>query len=249
MVPAMSEPRPGPTPVAAASAAEADTAPQPPERPEARRPRGRPRKTLDERDDGNRRQQLVSAAARLFRRKGFDGTSTRDIASAVGMRSGSPFYHFRSKGELLHAVMEEGMRSGIERQRAALAGLAAHEPSGVEPRRQLATLIRSHFDVLLGRGSDFIPVMLYEARSLTARQWASLSHLRREYEAVWIPVLESLHATGALRTDVKLARLLIFGALNWTVQWYDRRKGVTLDELTDAALALFIHDDGRPDGR
>jgi hypothetical protein len=53
-------------------------------------------------------------------------------------------------------------------------------------------------------------------------------------------VLEALHATGQLRADVKLARLLIFGALNWSVQWYDRRKDATLDDLTAAAMALFI---------
>jgi len=41
---------------------------------------------------------------------------------------------------------------------------------------------------------------------------------------------------------VKLARLLMFGALNWSVQWFDRRKGASLDELTDAALALFTRD-------
>ncbi|HJV94931.1 MAG TPA: TetR family transcriptional regulator, partial [Albitalea sp.] len=83
-----------------------------------KRPRGRPRKTLDERDEGNRRQQLIKAAARLFRRKGFDATSTRDIAAAVGMQSGSPSYHFKSKQALLFAVMEEGMRSAIARQQA-----------------------------------------------------------------------------------------------------------------------------------
>jgi AcrR family transcriptional regulator len=47
-----------------------------------KRPRGRPRKTVAERDDGNRRQQLIAGAAKLFRRKGFDATSTRDIAAA-----------------------------------------------------------------------------------------------------------------------------------------------------------------------
>ena len=60
----------------------------------AKRPRGRPRKTDDERDDGNRRRAVLRHAARLFRRNGFDATSTRDIAAAAGMRSGSPFYHF-----------------------------------------------------------------------------------------------------------------------------------------------------------
>jgi AcrR family transcriptional regulator len=60
----------------------------------AKRPRGRPRKTAEELDDGNRRRELLHSAARLFRRKGFHATSTRDIAAAAGMQSGSPFYHF-----------------------------------------------------------------------------------------------------------------------------------------------------------
>jgi TetR/AcrR family transcriptional regulator, cholesterol catabolism regulator len=43
-----------------------------------------------------------------------------------------------------------------------------------------------------------------------------------------------------LKAEVKLARLLMFGALNWSAQWYDRRKGASLDELTHAALQCFI---------
>ena len=101
-------------------------------------------------------------------------------------------------------------------------------------------MIRNHFDVLLGAGSDFIPVMLYESRSLTARQRAALAELQAAYEAPWMPVLQALHAEGWLQADVKLARLLIFGALNWSAQWFDRRKGASLDQLTDAAMALFI---------
>ncbi len=202
-----------------------------------KRPRGRPRKTLDDRDDGNRRLELVTAAARLFRRKGFDATSTRDIAAAVGMQSGSPFYHFKSKGVLLYAVMDEGMRSAMLRQQQTLQK-AEHKKT--DARGLLRVLIRNHFDVLLGAGSDFIPVMLYESRSLTARQRAALAELQAAYEAPWTPVLQALHAEGRLQADVKLARLLIFGALNWSAQWFDRRKGASLDELTDAAMALFI---------
>ena len=199
----------------------------------AKRPRGRPRKTLDERDEGNRRRALVRAAARLFRRKGFDATSTRDIAAAVGMHSGSPFYHFESKSALLYAVMEEGMRTAIARQAEVLE---PREPA----ERQLRRLIRSHFDTLHGRGRDFIPLMLYESRSLSARQRAGIARLQREYEAAWMPALEALAAAQRLGTEARLARLLIFGALNWTAQWFDPRKGATLDELTDAAMALFI---------
>lgn len=202
-----------------------------------KRPRGRPRKTAQDRDDGNRRQLLISGAARLFRQKGFDATSTRDIAAEVGMQSGSPFYHFESKGALLYAVMEEGMRSAIAQQAGELQ---KHEHLRQDPRGLLAVLIGNHFNVLLGPGSDFIPVMLYESRAITASQRALLATLQGEYEAPWVPVLQALHDAGLLRADVKLARLMIFGALNWSVQWYDRRKGATLEQLTQAAMALFI---------
>jgi AcrR family transcriptional regulator len=201
-----------------------------------KRPRGRPRKTREELDDGNRRRELLNSAARLFRRKGFHATSTRDIAAAVGMHSGSPFYHFESKGALLAAVMEEGMRAAIERQQAALEAAGDRIPAS----QRLRVLVRNHFDVLLGPGSDFIPVMLYEARSLTPKQRHAITDLQSDYERAWTPVLEQLLAVGKLKGDVKLARLLIFGALNWSAQWYDRRKSASLDDLTDAALALFI---------
>jgi TetR/AcrR family transcriptional regulator, cholesterol catabolism regulator len=203
----------------------------------AKRPRGRPRKTVDERDDGNRRQALILGAAKLFRRKGFDATSTRDIAAAAGMQSGSPFYHFKSKQALLFAVMEEGMRSAIEHQQVTLQKAQTQATGSAD---LLRTLVRHHFDILLGPGSDFIPVMLYEARSITPKQRAVLAELQSEYEAPWVPVLEALRAEGRLQADVKLARLLIFGALNWSAQWYDRRKGATLEGLTAAAMALFI---------
>jgi hypothetical protein len=106
----------------------------------------------------------------------------------------------------------------------------------------LQVLIRHHFEVLLSPNSDFIPVMLYEWRSLTPRQRTTMAQLQRDYEAVWLPVLEALFASGQLKCPVKLARLLIFGALNWSVQWFDAKKEAGLDDLTEAAMALFIRD-------
>jgi AcrR family transcriptional regulator len=180
---------------------------------------------------------LLSAAARLFRDKGFNATSTRDIAGAVGMHSGSPFYHFKSKDALLFAVMQAGMHSAIARQAQALQ---AHEPDALAPQVQIRRLIRAHFETLLGPGNDFVPVMLYERRSLSPRQRTVLAKLQLDYEAAWGPVLEALHASGHLSAPVKLSRLLILGALNWSVQWFDPKKAASLDDLTDAAMSLFL---------
>lgn len=200
--------------------------------------RGRPPKTAAERDEGNRRQTLIAAAARLFRTKGFDGTSTRDIAAAADMQSGSPFYFFQSKQALLHAVMQEGMARAEAHQAQALATL----PARAAPEDRLRTLVRQHFEVLLGPGSDFIPVMLYESRSLSQAQRGLMATLQGEYEAPWVPLLQALNGQGLLKADVKLSRLLIFGALNWSVQWYDRSKSASLDTLAQAAMALFIQE-------
>ena len=210
-----------------------------------KRARGRPRKTEHERDDGNRRQALISGAAQLFKLQGYDATSTREIATKVGMQSGSPFYHFGNKQDLLLAVMVEGMKQASQRQAAACADLPDDQP----PREQLRVLIRNQFDVLLGPDSDFIPVMLYEWRSLNDAQRQTITQIKDEYEAAWTPVLQALHDSGQLQAPVGLARLMIFGALNWAVQWYQppspNRAGqkcrrASLDELTEAALALFL---------
>ena len=212
---------------------------------EPKRTRGRPRKTEGERDDGNRRQALIAAAAQLFHRQGYDATSTRQIAAQVGMQPGSPFYHFGNKQDLLLAVMVEGMKQASERQRTACAGLSGQESA----RDRLRVLIRNQFDVLLGPDSDFIPVMLYEWRSLSAEQRQTITQIKDAYEAAWIPVLQALHDNGELQAPVGLARLMIFGALNWSVQWYEppaRKAGkknpprASLDELTETALALFL---------
>ena len=205
--------------------------------PEApRRARGRPRKLPDARDEGNRRRELLRGAARLFRSRGFAAVSTRDIAAAAGMQSGSPFYHFESKTALLYAVMSEGMTMAAQSQQQALDAL----PTTATPRDQLHTLIRHHFEILLGPRSSFIPVMLYEWRSLTPAQRKGIARIKDSYEATWMPVLEALAQQGALQAEPGVARLFIFGALNWAVQWFSPKKGKSLDALTDEALALFI---------
>lgn len=214
--------------------------PESPVEPAPRRARGRPRKTADERDDGNRRQDLLRVAARLFRQQGFAATSTRDIAASAGMQSGSPFYHFESKEALLAAVMQEGMERALQRQRAAIAESVMERAP--DPRECLRVLVRSHLDVLLGPDSDFIPVMLYEWRSLSEAQRTEVNRLKDDYEGTWVPVLRALRESGELRGDPGLARLMLFGALNWSVQWFDPARRASLDELADNTLQLFLKD-------
>ena len=143
---------------------------------------------------------------------------------------------------LVAAVMEEGMQRALQHQRERMDAAVAAAPDALSARECLRVLVRGHFDNLLGPESDHIPVMLYEWRWLAPQQKQVVSELMAEYEAVWVPVLQALRREGALKGDTALARLLIFGALNWTAQWYDAEGSATLDDMTEAALQLFVKD-------
>ena len=205
------------------------------------RPQAKTRRVATEPGEAlNRRADLVRVAAQLFREKGFEGTTIRDIAHAVGMRSGSPFYHFANKHEILMAVMEEGLRLGLERTRAVLG------EGRVSATEQFKRLVRAHYGILHDSGSDFIPVMLYDWRSLPDQYKRRIVELKDHYDAIWQRTLDELHAEGRLRTEPHLARLMILGAINFSATWYHaeshKPQAVNLDELSAQTVALVLHE-------
>lgn len=182
--------------------------------------------------DASRREELLRAAAHLFVEKGFEATTTRDIANAVGMRSGSPFYHFRSKQDLLKAAMAEGLETGYHRLQAAIEGID-------EPEKRLRILIRTHLSNLL-EGECEAPMLLFESRSLDAAARAEIAAITDRYQKPWQETLDELAASGRLKSAQAPVRLLLFGMLNWTPQWYRADGGQSLDQLTDCVMALLL---------
>lgn len=53
-----------------------------------------------------RRNEILDAADRLFGQKGFDGTTTNDILEAVGIARGTLYYHFKSKEDIMDALIQ-----------------------------------------------------------------------------------------------------------------------------------------------
>jgi TetR/AcrR family transcriptional regulator len=64
-----------------------------------------------------RKEQILVAAGELFARKGFAGTTTRELASAAGLNEALLFRHFGSKEEIYWAVLEQRCRLGEGRRR------------------------------------------------------------------------------------------------------------------------------------
>ncbi|MCP5228022.1 TetR/AcrR family transcriptional regulator [Accumulibacter sp.] len=191
-----------------------------------------PRRKKETGPEPNRRAELLRAAARLFVEKGFDATTTRDIAEAVGMRSGSPFYHFRSKQELLKAAMVDGLDAGYARLLAAIDGIA-------DPEKRLRVLVRTHLGTLL-EGECPSPMLLGETRALDAAAHAEIAAAFDRYQLPWQETLEELERTGRIPSAASPVRLLLFGMLNWSKHWYRADGELSLDELADRAVALLL---------
>ena len=188
--------------------------------------------------NGNRREDLLRVCARLFREKGFDGTSIRDISEAAGMHSGSPFYHFKSMQEMLVAVMEQGLTEGL-RHLEAVAALK------LGPAEKFKRLVRVHLGTICEDGRDFIPVMLYDWRSLTPANRRRVIALKDRYDTLWQRVTDELQAEGVMPGDAQLARLFTFGVLNWTARWYRSGGRKSLDEIADEASRFLLRREPR----
>jgi len=184
-------------------------------------------------NESNRRDELLRVSARLFRDKGFDGTTIRDISSAAGMHSGSPFYHFKTKQDILVAVMEQGLAEGLRKTEEVMA-------LTVPPEQKLEGLIRAQLGTILEDGSDFIPVLLYDWRSLSSANRRRIVALKDRYDALWQQVIGELQRAGHMPGDAQLARLLILGAVNWTGTWYRAGGRLSLDEVAEGAARLFL---------
>lgn len=62
-----------------------------------------------------RRNEILDVASELFVQKGFEGASTNDILEKVGIARGTLYYHFKSKEEILDAIVERINQQVVER--------------------------------------------------------------------------------------------------------------------------------------
>lgn len=159
----------------------------------------------------NRRELVLETAADFFVRKGFNGTSIRDIAKAAGMLPGSLYYHFPSKEALLVAVFEEGVRrisDAVDRSQAACRG---------DAWTRLEAACEAHLATLL-EGSDFAHVVVRVVPRDAPGAESGLVALRNAYEARFSALVGALPLPSG--TDPSLLRLMLIGAMNHAPLWY-----------------------------
>ena len=178
-----------------------------------------------------RRKELTRKAARLFAEKGYHGTSTRDLAEAMGVQKGSLYAHIESKQDLLW----ETMREGAEAFHVALDAIPEELPA-VE---KIRLALRAHLRVVAEQ-LDVATVFVQEWRYLEGPRRAEFVAERRRYEERIRELFREGRELGELRADLDeaIAALLFLSAANWAYTWL--RPGRDTDELADRFYALLI---------
>jgi AcrR family transcriptional regulator len=185
--------------------------------------------------DDTPRGRLLAAAAHLFRSKGFERTTVRDLAQQVGIQSGSIFHHFKTKEEILRCVMEEVIHFNTGRMREGL------EQSS-DARAKLLALIESELMSINGDTGEAMAVLIFEWRCLKPESQAYILELRSHYERMWLDTLQQAKDEGLIAADRDLfiLRRFLAGAISWSHYWYNPDGEMDLNQLAEQALFLAL---------
>ena len=163
------------------------------------------------------RERLLDASAKVFRDKGYAGARLSDIAERAEMHVPGVYYYFDSK----EALVEEVLRAGVAKAFSFVEERVAEVPEGGPALDRLRAAIEGHVLVVLEIG-DYTSANIRIFGQLPDEIRRHHLAQQRAYGDLWRRLLEDARAAGELRADLDLSvlRMLILGALNWTVEWY-----------------------------
>jgi TetR/AcrR family transcriptional regulator, cholesterol catabolism regulator len=180
------------------------------------------------------RERIARAGGRLFRDKGYHGTSMADIGQAVGLRKASLYSHVATKQEMLRDLVERGAALFME---GIVPIVESAEPAPVRLRRAM----RMHLQIV-AEHPDLAGIFLHEWRQLEADALAHIGDLRDRYERLWRTIVEDGIGEGHFRADLdaRFATLALLSAANWSYQWYDPSGPLSSDQVADRFTDLIF---------
>ena len=169
-----------------------------------------------------RRKEILHAALRAFREKGYHGTTLDDIAERFGVRKTALYHYFPDKEAILYACHQESLAE-LDR---IIAGARALDSA----RERLAHVIREHVRVMTDtlEGSP----LAFEVTALSAERQRDVIAGRDRYEKALRRIIAHGVADHEFRKlDPKIAVFAILGSINWISRWYRPEGALHADEL------------------
>ena len=177
------------------------------------------------------REQLVTAAAKLFHDRGYAQTSLNDIAAEIGLGRSSIYHYFRNKEEILAELVREQSLRPYE----ALTGIALE--SGLSGAERLRRAVMEGIVRRLTGGPRFRVIGRIEA-DLTPELSALLARSKRQVLDIYRGFIEQGVREGSFRpVEPRIAAFAVIGMANWTSWWYS-----PAGKSTPQEIAGFIAD-------
>jgi AcrR family transcriptional regulator len=186
-------------------------------------------------DQTVKREDIIRAAARIFREYGFHGTTVQQIADAVGLQKGSLYHHIASKEELLHEVMMAGLTQLGER-------LEAVTSSSLPPPEKLRQLIETHIRYA-AENLDIATVVLFEHRAMLGFPKLRDEYVSRRdfFESQFrTAIQEGVDSGDFVPVDVPIVAQALLGAHNWLVMWYRPGGRLSAQEIASIIADAFL---------
>lgn len=180
------------------------------------------------------RTAILDAAARVFSAKGLAGTQLTDVAerAQIPLREIYPYFPARER------LIEEVMYCGISQMHTHLEVTLAALPSGVAPLDRLMAAVEAHLRQVL-EFSDYCSAWIRNAGQVPGGISKRQKKLEAAYGRMWRTLFED--AIGGRGTppgfDVRIARMLMLGAMNWAAEWWDSQRG-SIDTLVTTTQFL-----------
>lgn len=180
-----------------------------------------------------RRTEIVDAAAALFDRTGYHTTSMSEIAGAVGIAKPSLYHYFRSKDDILFEIHGQFIDLLLARHDAR----RDRDPS---PATELLDLMSDMID-LMATHKGHVRVFFEHHRDLSEEQRREVLEKRDRYFGIVEGTIVRGIELGDFRpVDVPLATLAVFGACNWTYQWFQPDGSVAAREVAKEFWSIMI---------
>ena len=165
---------------------------------------------------GDTIERLYPAAIDLIGEQGYAGTTVDEIVARAGVAKGTVYYHFKSKAELVTALLDDGLQR--------LAASFKEEAQGAQgPEETLRALVHAEL-AYIQRYQAFSKLVMSEMWRVDRDWQEGLRVLREEYVSVIAHCLDDGVRGGAFRAglDPQTAASAIFGmvataALDWLV--------------------------------
>jgi AcrR family transcriptional regulator len=179
-----------------------------------------------------RRLEILRAAGREFRARGFGETGMRDIAEAAALSPANLYNYFQGKHEILFFCQD----SSLDRMIGALEKARRRKTSSAA---RLRLVIVSHLRCLLDEVEGSNAHLLTSA--LPPRQQRYLLAKRDRYElGVRHLIASGMRAGEFVSGDAALLARAMLGALNWSVQWFSPDGPLSVEDVAERLADYLI---------